>query len=102
MKDTQIKAIKEDRDRSNGVYKGLDESAFSAAAVYQGRGPGCTMDDGTLPDLVLVLGPVVSCCLPVTGISAPPNLRWRAKASWKWQLLLLEVLHSAERWIVVR
>jgi hypothetical protein len=29
-------------------------------------------------------------------------LLWRAKAKLKWQLLLLEVLHSAERWIAVR
>jgi hypothetical protein len=27
--------------------------------------------------------PLVFCCLPVTRISASPNLRWRAKASWK-------------------
>jgi hypothetical protein len=34
-----------------------------------------------LADLALVLPPVVSCCLPVTGISAAHSLRWRAKAS---------------------
>jgi hypothetical protein len=55
-----------------------------------------------LPDLDLVVGVFVFCCLPVTRISAPRNLRLRAKASWKWQLLLLGVPHSAERWVVVR
>jgi hypothetical protein len=51
---------------------------------------------------VCFLLPVGSCCLPVTKTSAPPKLRWSANARWKWQFLLLEVLHSAERWIDVR
>jgi hypothetical protein len=36
---------------------------------------------GALPDLALVLSLVSWRCLPVTRISAPPNLRWRANAS---------------------
>jgi hypothetical protein len=48
-----------------------------------------------LPDLVLVLPPVVSCCLPVTRIWQLLFLHYRDNAKLKWQFLLLEVLHSA-------
>jgi hypothetical protein len=55
-----------------------------------------------LPDLALVLVPVVFCCLPVTRIWQLLFLHWRANAKLKWQFLLLEVPQSVERWIVVR
>jgi hypothetical protein len=37
MKDAQIQAIKEGRDRSVGTYKDLHESSFAAVRGYEGR-----------------------------------------------------------------
>jgi hypothetical protein len=41
MKDAQIQFIKEERDRSAGVYKDLHESSFAAAKGHQGRDRRC-------------------------------------------------------------
>jgi hypothetical protein len=47
------------------------------------------------------LSPVVFCCLPVTRIWPLLFLHYRDNAKLELQLLLLEVLHSTERWIAV-
>jgi hypothetical protein len=54
-----------------------------------------------LPDLGLVLGPFIFYCLPVTRIWPLLFLHYRDNAKLKWQFLLVEVPHSAERWIAV-
>jgi hypothetical protein len=79
--------------RAQGVGAEVGELQY-AAAPQVGGGSGGVLGYGlhaqgvpmgpigdSLPDLALVLPPVVSCCLPVTRTSAPRNLRWRAHAS---------------------
>jgi hypothetical protein len=80
------------------VDQRISGSAVDGAPTEEPR-PGA--NNAALPDLVLVLAPIVFCYLPVTRIWPLLFLHYRDNAKLKWQLLLLEVLHSTERWIVV-